>query len=228
MIGIILTVGIGIILVLTYMVFFMGNKGRTIYVERFEDHNGILVSLDPKKPIKARQYRNASGIEVLKLPNKYAKEVLEGVGTKHFNNTTAGIPKVRLLKVAEEIYVPLASARISNKLIHTDLIDNRDAAAFYIDEIGRNHERYKNKQSWLEKYGAIAGVAFVGVILLVSIILITKFATEQIDEARAESTATTDKILNTLKGFTGQQTPTEQLETDAARPLGNQVTPSDG
>lgn len=223
MIGIILTIGVGIILVLTYMVFFMGNKGRTIYVERFEDHNGILVSLDVKKPIKAKQYRNARGIEVLKLPNKYAKEELEGVSTKHFNNTTQGIPKIRLLKVAEQIYVPLGSAKVTNKLIHTDLIDNRDAAAFYIDEIGRNHERYKNKQNWLEKYGAIVGVGFVGVILLVSIILITKFATEQIEEARIESTAATDKILNTFKGLLGQQTVGESVETDAPRPIGNQV-----
>jgi hypothetical protein len=219
----ILVIGFIIIGVLVALIIMQGGKGRTIYVERFEQKNGTLVSLDPKKPIKAKQYRNENGIEILRLPKKYSKEAIEGVSPEHENLTSTGISKVRLLKVAEEIYVPLMASKVKNKFIYTDLIINRDAAAFYIDEIKRNAERYKNQSSFWERYGGLIGVAFVGVILLIAIIFITRFATEQMDAARAVESQSVDKILNTLKGFTGVTQATAQVETDTARPIGNEI-----
>lgn len=219
----IISIGLIIIGALVYMILRTGNKGTKILVERFEERNGSLVSMDAKKAIIAKQFRNKSGIEVLRLPRKYSKEDIEGVSPKHTNLTSNGMAKARLLMVAEEVYIPLLASKVTNKQIYTDLIDNRDAVAFYLDERVRNSERYKDKLSFMEKYGGIIGVAFVGVILLISIIFITRFATEQMADAREESVSTTNKILDTLKGFTGQNQVSTAVETTVDRPLGNTV-----
>lgn len=167
-IALIVLIAAAVLCVIAAAFYIFRPKGRKVFLEFYELKGGTPRLLNPKKRIFGRVFRK-DGREKLKIPGRYSKFPLQAPTDECYINCKGDFDLLRLLKVSEELYVPLQYHVMEKSKGYIDAINEQsEPISWMLTENEGLAERHKKQDFW-SKYATIITVAVVGIVALLII-----------------------------------------------------------
>jgi hypothetical protein len=221
--GVLITVAIFFSMAFIYFIFF-GNKGRKVFIEFYELYGGdkpVLLNAD-KRAVGI--IKTIDGKEKFKIPRKYSADYLTPPPNNCIIQAKGNKDVVRLLRVAQGIFVPLSQELKGTKNEYFQYINEQtEPYAWSINERNILSERTKKNDLWTK----IAPVAILGIVIIGG--LLTIYSTgQQINELNDDYRQQTlgeiqqqkSFVLDLVNNIKGENNNNVTTSDSAQKPLG--------